>query len=59
MSWGYWGILAGVVALLAILFVCMELLYAGARGPAKENGSGADESREGSQRAESNAKHAA
>lgn len=59
MSWGYWGILAGVVTLLGVLFVCMELLYAGARGAARGNGSGADESRGGSQTAASDAKHAA
>lgn len=59
MAWGYWGIVAGVVTMLAILFVCMELLYAGAKGAARGNGSGGDESRDRSRTAASDAKHAA
>jgi hypothetical protein len=31
MSWGYWGIVAGLAAMLTVLFVCMEILYADAR----------------------------
>lgn len=27
MSWGYWGIVGGLVALVATLFVCLELVY--------------------------------
>jgi hypothetical protein len=33
MSWGYWGIVAGLVALLVVFFVCMEILYSRARKP--------------------------
>ncbi len=33
MSWGYWGIVAGLVALLVVFFVSMEILYARARKP--------------------------
>lgn len=32
MSWGYWGIVAGLLALVAIFFVSMDLLYAGTKG---------------------------
>jgi hypothetical protein len=27
MSWGYWGIVAGLLVLLTIFFFCMDLLY--------------------------------
>ncbi|MDE3036667.1 MAG: hypothetical protein KGJ14_11910 [Nitrospirota bacterium] len=46
MSWGYWGIVAGLAGLLAVFFICMELLYAHVRQAAKagrlsvETGSG-------------------
>ncbi len=33
MSWGYWGIAAGLVVLWLVFFVCMEILYARARKP--------------------------
>jgi hypothetical protein len=33
MTWGYWGIVGGLVALLAVFFVCMEILYPRARRP--------------------------
>ncbi len=38
MSWGYWGIVAGLVVLLAVFFICMELLYAHVRQAAKAGG---------------------
>jgi hypothetical protein len=38
MSWGYWGIVAGLAVLLAVFFICMELLYAHVRQAAKEGG---------------------
>lgn len=38
MSWGYWGIVAGLAGLLAVFFICMELLYAHVRQAAKEGG---------------------
>lgn len=28
MSWGYWGIVTGLLVLLALFFVCVEILYA-------------------------------
>lgn len=38
MSWGYWGIVAGLAVGLAVFFICMELLYAHVRQAAKEGG---------------------
>jgi len=32
-AWGYWGIVAGLLVLLAIFFACMEILYSTRRGP--------------------------
>lgn len=31
MSWGYWGIVTGLVVLLVVFFVSMEILYSRAR----------------------------
>jgi hypothetical protein len=31
MSWGYWGIVAGLLSMVAVFFVCMEIVYAQAR----------------------------
>ncbi len=31
MSWGYWGIVAGLLALLTIFFVSLDLVYSGAK----------------------------
>lgn len=36
MTLGYWGIVAGVGALLGGFFLCMELLYANARNTGKD-----------------------
>jgi hypothetical protein len=35
MSEVYWGIVAGLVALVATFFVCIELLYSNAKGSPK------------------------
>lgn len=35
MSWGYWGILAGLAAMLATLFLCMGILSPGAKSAGK------------------------
>ena len=32
MSWGYWGIVGGLIALVANLFVCLSLVYSQAKG---------------------------
>ncbi len=31
MSWAYWGIVAGLLSMVAVFFVCMEIVYAQAR----------------------------
>jgi hypothetical protein len=31
MTWGYWGIIAGLLVLLGVFFVCMEIIYARAK----------------------------
>jgi CBS domain containing-hemolysin-like protein len=31
MTWGYWGIVSGLLIFLGIFFVAMEILYARAR----------------------------
>jgi hypothetical protein len=38
MSWGYWGIVAGLLSMVMLLFVCMEILYAHARKGLSEEG---------------------
>ncbi len=43
MSWGYWGIVAGLVALVAIFFVSMELLYSNVKGSLRAPGDRTDE----------------
>jgi hypothetical protein len=35
MSWGFWGIVMGLVTFLAGFFICMELLYSNARNSGK------------------------
>ena len=35
MSWGYWGIVVGLVVEVAVFFVCMTLLYPNAKGSPK------------------------
>jgi len=35
MSWGFWGIVTGLVTFLAGFFICMELLYSDARNSRK------------------------
>jgi hypothetical protein len=31
MSWGYWGIVTGLVVLVATFFICLELVYSGSK----------------------------
>jgi hypothetical protein len=31
MSWGYWGIVGGLLSMVVVLFVSVEILYARAR----------------------------
>jgi len=36
MSWGYWGIVAGILVLLNVFFFCMDLLYGKRKTPPNE-----------------------
>ena len=42
MSWGYWGIVVGLVVEVAVFFVCMTLLYPNAKGSPKTQSSVTD-----------------
>lgn len=55
MSWGYWGIVAGLLSMVMLLFVCMEILYARANRGLNE----ADEPVEGQTREVPASRHAA
>jgi len=55
-AWGYWGIAAGLVVLLAIFFVCMEILYSNAKKPLTGN---TDSPAGQGERAPTGTKHAA
>jgi hypothetical protein len=37
MTWGYWGIIGGLLMLLGAFFACMEIIYARARNGAEGN----------------------
>lgn len=38
MSGVYWGIVAGLVALVAVFFVCIDLMYSNAKGSMSQSG---------------------
>ncbi len=44
MSGVYWGIVAGLLAMVATLFVCIEIMYGTHVGSSKSSGDGVDES---------------
>lgn len=46
MSWVYWGIVLGLVAMVATFFVCLSLLYSNAKGSPKAPSGKIDEPRE-------------
>ena len=37
MSEVYWGIVAGIGALVAVFFVCMDLLYSNSKKPLRQS----------------------
>jgi p-aminobenzoyl-glutamate transporter AbgT len=37
MSGVYWGIVASLVALVAVFFVCMDLVYSSAKGSLRQS----------------------
>lgn len=43
MSWVYWGIVAGLVAMVATLFLCLGFLYSNTKGSSPAPGSEQDE----------------
>jgi hypothetical protein len=59
MSWGYWGIVAGLVAMLALFFVCMELMYPSAKKTSRASNKTADKPGESAQQATTSGRHAA
>jgi len=46
MSWGYWGIVLGLVAMVADFFVCLSLFYSNTKGSPKAQSGKIDEPRE-------------
>jgi hypothetical protein len=46
MSWGYWGIVAGLAAMVTTFFICIEMLYSNAKGSPKAPSGKIDEPRE-------------
>ena len=46
MSWGYWGIVAGLAAMVATFFICIELLYSNTKGSPPAPSGRIDEPRE-------------
>jgi hypothetical protein len=42
MSWGYWGIVIGLVVEVAVFFVCMTVLYPNAKESPKTSSSVTD-----------------
>jgi len=46
MSWVYWGIVIGFVAMVATVFECVGILYSNPKGSPKEPSSKIDEPRE-------------
>ncbi|HSQ50454.1 MAG TPA: hypothetical protein VLL94_04220 [Nitrospiraceae bacterium] len=46
MSWVYWGIVIGFVAMVATVFECVGILYSNPKGSPKEPSSKIDEPKE-------------
>lgn len=46
MSWGYWGIVTGLLVLLAVFFFCMDLLYGDRKKTTRTLGEGMPDGRE-------------
>jgi hypothetical protein len=45
MSWVYWGIVAGLIAMVVDLLVCFDLAYPGAKASRKAGSGGPDQPR--------------
>jgi hypothetical protein len=59
MSWGYWGIVAGLATMVATLFGCIELSYSKAKGSPTAPSGKIDEPREAITRASAGHRRAA
>ncbi len=44
MSWGYWGIVGGLLAMVTTLFVCIGILYPRRKGISQAAAGGIDDS---------------
>jgi hypothetical protein len=59
MSWVYWGIVIGFLAMVATVFECVGILYSNPKGSPKEPNGKIDESGEAVTHASSDHRHAA
>lgn len=59
MSLVYWGIVAGLVAMVAVFFVCMDLLYSDAKRSLHARGDMTDEPVEAAREASTSGRYAA
>lgn len=44
MSWGYWGIVGGLLAMVGTLFVCIDILYPRGKGTSQTTADRVDNS---------------
>lgn len=58
MSWGYWGIVAGLLTMVALFFVCMAILYPTQRASSDLSGD-QTKSAEPSMQGQARSRHAA
>ena len=59
MSWVYWGIVIGFVAMVATIFECVGILYSNPKGSHKEPNGKVDEPGEAVTHASADHRHAA
>jgi hypothetical protein len=59
MSWGYWGIVTGLVVQVVMFFVCMTIVYSNAKSQRHTLDRSASEAVEVSKRASVISRHAA
>ncbi len=59
MSGVYWGIVAGLVSLVAVFFVCMDLMYSNAKGSLRQSGRSENEPSESTKQTSTRDRYAA
>jgi hypothetical protein len=59
MSEVYWGIVAGLVVLVAVFFVCMDLLYSNAKGSLRQSDRSGEEPSESTRQTSTRGRYAA